>query len=152
MFYALIQGIMLVGLLAFTDLQAYTRLEAYRLVPGQILQINMWFFKKWKVGGLRALKETFPNLNTPQYSRLLSGRVNLKRSCAKRRFLFCYHKMVRHRNEYVSECYQQNKVHDWQTCRPVADGAPRRTREKTYCTQGIRRKHEKNLQLVLNKC
>ena len=70
MFYALIQGIMLVGLLAFTDLQAYTRLEAYRLVPGQILQINMWFFKKWKVGGSRALKETFPNLNTPQYSRL----------------------------------------------------------------------------------
>ena len=54
MFYALIQGDMLVGLLAFADLQAYRRLEAYRLVPGQIFQINMRFFKKWmKVGGSR---------------------------------------------------------------------------------------------------
>lgn len=45
---------MLVGLLAFTDLQAHTLLEAYRLVPGQIFQIKMRFFKKWmKVGGSR---------------------------------------------------------------------------------------------------
>ena len=57
-------------------------------------------------------------------------------------------------NEYLSECYQQNKVHDCKTCRPVADGASHRTRETTSGTQGIKRKHKKkdNLQLVLNKC
>lgn len=104
---------------------------------------------EWKVkyGGNDDLKEMVPNLNTPQYSRLLSRRFSLKRPCAKRRFLFCCHKMVKHRNEYVSECYRQNKVHDCQTCRPVADGAPRRTREKTYGTQGIRRKHEQKFSL-----
>ena len=56
-------------------------------------------------------------------------------------------------NWVCSECYQQNKVHDCQTCRPVGDGAPRRTLEKNTGTQSIRRKYEKkNLQLVLNKC
>lgn len=47
--------------------------------------------------------------------------------------------------------YQQNKVHDCQTCRPVADGASHRTREKTYGTQGIRRKHEKKFTVSLKQ-
>ena len=107
--------------------------------------------RKVKYGGNDDLRGTFPSLNTPQYSRLLSGRVNLKRSCAKRRFLFCYHRMVKHRNEYVSKCYQQNKVHDCQTCRPVADGACHRTRETTSFTQGIGRKHEKKITVSLKQ-
>lgn len=57
--------------------------------------------------------------------------------------------MVKHRNEYVSECYEQDKVHACQTCRPAADRAPRRTREKASGTQGIRRKHEKRFTVSL---
>ena len=67
------------------------------------------------------LKEKFPHLNTPvaEQTFIWSGRFK-KIMCAmpKRRFLFFYHRMVKHRNNYISDCYKENR------CQTSASGLP----------------------------
>lgn len=62
------------------------------------------------------LKEKFPHLNTPvaEQTFIWSGRFK-KIMCAmpKRRFLFFYHRMVKHRNNYISDCYKENRLPDF---------------------------------------
>ena len=97
--------------------------ELYNLMWLKVRKIvDRWHMKNHKNPECKVkyssndLKEKFPRLNTPMAEQtfICSGKFK-KIMCAmpKRRFLFFYHRMVKHRNKYICDCYKDNRVSDF---------------------------------------